>query len=308
MQQVVTQDRRRMRQVARDISYAHSGQTRAGRALIRAMENATGRLRLIRRADGYDKDVAAGRDFWEVICARYGLTLDVTHGALEAIPVEGPLVIVANHPYGILDGLMMGRILSERRGGDFKVLANDVFCRAPDLQKVILPINFDESKEAARANLASRAEALRYLGAGGAIGVFPGGTVSTAARPFSQPMDPSWRNFTAKMIARSGATVVPIFFEGANSRLFQLASHLHYTLRMGMLIREFRARTNGPVRVAVGEPIGPEVLAPMAKDAKAVMDFLRKATYDLSPVPVDARRLGHEFEAKYRKRDGGRGI
>ena len=308
MQQVVTQDRRRMRQVARDISYAHSGQTRAGRALICAMENATGRLRLIRRANGYDKDVAAGRDFWEVICARYGLTLDVTHGALEAIPAEGPLVIVANHPYGILDGLMMGRILSERRGGDFKVLANDVFCRAPDLQKVSLPINFDESKEAARANLASRAEALRYLGAGGAIGVFPGGTVSTAARRFSKPMDPSWRNFTAKMIARSGAMVVPIFFEGANSRLFQLASHLHYTWRIGMLIREFRARTNGPVRVAVGEPIGPEVLAPMAKEAKAVMDFLRKATYDLSPVPVDARRLGHEFEAKYRKRDGGRGI
>ncbi|MBO6853945.1 MAG: lysophospholipid acyltransferase family protein [Marivivens sp.] len=308
MQQVERPDRRRMRQVARDISYAHSGQTRAGRAMIRAMENATGRLRLIRRVEGYDRDVAAGRDFWEVICARYGLRLDVTRGDLAAIPAEGPLVIVANHPYGILDGLMMGRILSERRGGDFKVLANDVFCRAPDLQRVILPISFDESKEAARANLASRSEALRYLGAGGAIGVFPGGTVSTAARPFSQPMDPSWRNFTAKMIARSGATVVPIFFEGANSRLFQLASHLHVTLRMGMLIREFRARTNGPVRVAIGAPIGPETLAPMASDAKAVMDFLRKATYDLSPTPLDARRLGHEFDAKYRKRDGGRGI
>lgn len=308
MQQVERPDRRRMRHVARDISYAHSGQTRAGRAMIRAMENATGRLRLIRRAEGYDRDVAAGRDFWEVICARYGLRLDVTRGDLAAIPAEGPLVIVANHPYGILDGLMMGRILSERRGGDFKVLANDVFCRAPDLQRVILPISFDESKEAARANLASRSEALRYLGAGGAIGVFPGGTVSTAARPFSQPMDPSWRNFTAKMIARSGATVVPIFFEGANSRLFQLASHLHVTLRMGMLIREFRARTNGPVRVAIGAPIGPETIAPMASDAKAVMDFLRKATYDLSPTPLDARRLGHEFDAKYRKRDGGRGI
>jgi putative hemolysin len=308
MQQVERPDRRRMRQVARDISYAHSGQTRAGRAMIRAMENATGRLRLIRRVEGYDRDVAAGRDFWEVICARYGLRLDVTRGDLAAIPAEGPLVIVANHPYGILDGLMMGRILSERRGGDFKVLANDVFCRAPDLQRVILPISFDESKEAARANLASRSEALRYLGAGGAIGVFPGGTVSTAARPFSQPMDPSWRNFTAKMIARSGATVVPIFFEGANSRLFQLASHLHVTLRMGMLIREFRARTNGPVRVAIGAPIGPETIAPMASDAKAVMDFLRKATYDLSPTPLDARRLGHEFDAKYRKRDGGRGI
>ncbi|WP_106744455.1 lysophospholipid acyltransferase family protein [Yoonia maritima] len=294
------------REVARDISYATSVKGRGSRTLVRVMENATGRLQLIRKARGYDLDVASGKDFWDVITRRYGLDLNVISGSVENIPATGPVIVVANHPYGILDGLMLGRIMSQRRDGDFRVLAHRVFRRSPDLERVILPISFDETKEAAKLNLATRAEAVRYLSAGGAIGVFPGGTVSTAATPFSAPMDPGWRTFTAKMIAKSGATVVPIFFEGGNSRLFQLASHIHNNLRMGLLIREFKARVNKPVRVVIGDPISPDALLPYKKDPKGCMDFLRKATYDLSPSPIDSSRLGHEFEAKYKVRDGRR--
>ena len=296
------------REVARDISYATSVKGRGSRVLVRVMENATGRLTLIRKARGYDRDVASGRDFWDVITGRYGLDLDVISGTLESIPTEGPLIVVANHPYGILDGLMLGRILSQRRSGDFRVLAHRIFRRSPDLERVILPISFDETKEAAKLNLETRAAAVRYLSEGGAIGVFPGGTVSTSATPFSAPMDPGWRTFTAKMVAKSGATVVPVFFVGGNSRLFQLASHLHSNLRMGLLIREFRARVNKPVQVVIGKPILPDQLAAFQKDPKACMDFLRKATYDLSPSPIDSSCLGHEFEAKYRVRDGRRDL
>lgn len=295
------------RQVARDITYASSAKGRSGRAMIRVMENVTGRLRLIRKARGYDAEVAAGADFWQVITARYGVSLDVIGGALESIPQTGPLIVVSNHPYGILDGLMMGRILSERREGDFRVLAHRIFRRAPDLERIILPISFDDTKEAAKLNLQTRAQAVSYLRAGGAIGIFPGGTVSTSATPFSKPMDPSWRTFTAKMIAKSGATVVPVFFEGQNSRLFQLASHLHSTLRTGMFIREFKVKTNKPVRVVVGEPIAQTALDQFKKDPKGCMDFLRKATYDLSPSPVDACLLGHEFEVRYKVRGNGGG-
>ena len=298
----------RQRQIARDISYASSAATKGGRAVIRVLENATGRFKLIRRARGYADEVAGGRDFWDVLAERYGLKLDVVGGSLENIPRDGPLIVVSNHPYGILDGLMMGRILSERRGGDFRLLANAVFRRSPDLERVILPISFDETKEAAKLNLATRSEALRYLSAGGAIGVFPGGTVSTAAKPFDRPMDPSWRTFTAKMIAKSGAVVVPVFYEGHNSRLFQIASHVHSTLRLGMLIREFKSRINSKVRVVVGEPVPAAMIAAYRSDPKALMDFLRKATYELSPTPVETGRLGHEFEAKHRERDGSRDI
>ena len=286
--------------IARDISYASSAATRAGQALIRAVENVTGRPRLIRRASGYEDEVAVGRDFWDVMVDRYGLRLDFLAGSLQAIPRSGPLMVIANHPFGILDGLVLGHILSRTRG-DFRILAHRVFRRAESLDRVILPLSFDETREAQRLNIETRATALRYLADGGAIGIFPGGTVATAARPFGPPLDPVWRGFTAKLVARSRATVVPIYFDGHNSRLFQLASHLNYTLRMALLIREFGARVDAPVRLAVGDPIPPQALAPLAGDTKAMMDFLRAATYRLSPTPKDPHRLGHEFEARYRR-------
>ncbi|WP_229884270.1 lysophospholipid acyltransferase family protein [Roseobacter sp. MH60115] len=287
------------RNIARDISYSHSAETRGGRALIRVMENSTGRLRLIKRARGYEREVAKGRDFFDVMVDRYGLSLDVVSGSLKNIPRTGPLIMIANHPYGILDGLMMGHILARTRG-DFRILANSVFRKAEDLNRVILPISFETTKDALALNIATRKTALGYLRDGGAIGIFPGGTVSTAARPFSRPMDPGWRSFTARMIGKSGAMVLPVYFDGHTSRLFQIASHMHSTLRMGLLIKEFRKRVDTPVRIAVGQPIGRDVLDPLAKDGKAMMDFLRKATYELSTDPDKRFDLGYEFEERHR--------
>ena len=293
------------RTAAREISYASSARGRGGRAVIRMIENATGRPTLLRRARGYDAQVGQGADLWDVLSDRFGLSLDVTGGTLDHLPATGALIVVANHPYGILDGLTLGRMLSQRRGGDFRVLANSVFSRAADIDRFILPINFDGTRDAVLQNLSTRRAALDYLAGGGAIGVFPGGTVSTSASPLGQPLDPIWRSFTAKMIAATGATVVPVFFDGANSRLFQLASHLHASLRLGLLIREFRTRVDRPVRVVIGRPVDPAALEALRHDPKACMDFLRQRTYALSPRPIDANRLGHEFEAKQRVRDGG---
>ncbi len=286
------------RQATREISYATSVQTRGGRALVRVVENATGRLRLIRRAAGYEHEVARGRDFWEVMVERYGLSLDVVGGSLENVPKSGPLILISNHPYGILDGLIMGHILSQVRG-DFRILANRVFRRARELDEIVLPISFDETKAGMKQNIETRKTSLRYLAQGGAIGIFPGGTVATSRTPFSRPMDPAWRTFTAKMIAKSDAAVVPIYFEGYNSRLFQLASHLHVTLRMALLINEFRARVDEPVKIAIGEPISRDALDAHA-DPKSMMDFLRQRTYALSPEPLKSTAYGFEFEERWK--------
>lgn len=287
------------REIARDISYAQSATTLSGRAIIRAMENATGRISLIKRARGYEDEVGQGRDFWEVMVERYGLSLEIMGGDLAKIPNDGPLILIANHPYGILDGLMMGHILSTVRG-DFRILANQVFKKAEDLSRVILPISFDETKEAVKQNLEARKEALRYLGEGGAIGVFPGGTVSTAAKPFSQPMDPGWRSFTARMVAKSKATVVPIYFDGHTTRLFQIASHVHPTLRLALLIKEFKKRVDTPVRIVIGDPIPRHELDQRARDAREMMEYLRKSTYALSPKPLKSMENGFEFESRYK--------
>lgn len=287
-------------EVTREISYAASASSRPGRAFIRTMENATGRLNLIRRAAHYEDDLAMGRDFWRVMIERFGIQLEVLRGSLETIPAEGPLVLVSNHPYGILDGLVMGHILSGVRGGDFRILAHQVFRRAAELDRVILPIDFAGTRAAQEANIRARADAISYLKKGGAVGVFPGGTVSTSRKPFQPPMDPVWRGFSARMVQKSGATVVPIWFEGQNSSLFQLSSHISYTLRMALLVREFKARVDQPVRLVVGSPIAPEQIL-QNRGAKETMDFLRRKTYDLSPTSLDASRLGYEFEERYRR-------
>jgi len=197
---------RQLRHATREISYAHSAKSKAGRAVIRTVENLTGRVSLIRRAKGYEAEVASGRNFWDVMFERYGLDLDILAGSLETLPQNGPLK-----------------------------------------------------------------EAVSFLKDGGAIGLFPGGTVSTAITPFGQPLDPGWRTFTAKMIASSGATVVPIFFSGHNSRLFQVASHLHYTLRVALLIKEFKKQVGSRVPIVVGDPIAPQEIERRAGSPRDLM-------------------------------------
>ena len=181
-------NKKQKNQIAKEITYAYSARSKGGRAVIKIMENVTGRISLLKRAQGYQQDILDGQSFWKVLVKRYGLELDIIHGALSNIPKTGPLVLVSNHPYGILDGLMLGHILDQTRP-DFRILAHAVFQKSHELNKVIMPISFDGDKEAVALNLRTRKTALNYLKNGGAIGIFPGGTVSTSAKPFSQPLD-----------------------------------------------------------------------------------------------------------------------
>ncbi|WP_232830519.1 lysophospholipid acyltransferase family protein [Oceanicella sp. SM1341] len=290
--------------LAREISYASSAQTRAGRALIRSVENLTGRLALLRMAGDYAEAAATGSGFWDMLVERYRLTPEIVGGSLASIPPEGPVVVISNHPYGILDGLMTGWLLARARG-DFRIVANSVFRKARELDRVILPISFDPTPEAQRLNIATRRAALDYLGQGGCIAIFPGGTVSTARTPFGRPMDPRWRSFTARMIARSGAAVVPLYFDGQNSRLFQIASHLHQTLRLALLIKEFRVRVGAPVRMVLGEALPRAEIAARATDPAALMTYLREETYRLSPEPLRDLGNGFDFELAAARRKAG---
>jgi putative hemolysin len=279
---------------AREISYSTTAKTLRGRMFIRGVENATGRMRVMRQVRGYDKVMEDGGVFWNVVPDMCGLELDVVNGSLDNIPRTGPVVVLSNHPYGILDGLMMGQILSRSRD-DFKILAHRVFAKAQDLNDVILPISFDETREAMALNLNTRKDALKYLNDGGAVGIFPGGSVSSPSKMFGRPMDPKWRTFSAKMIAKSGATVVPVFFDGYNSRRFQMFGKVNRTIRTALLINEFKKRLNKPVKVSIGEPLGHDALEAYLKDPRAMMDFLRTSTYDLSSNKINHTEYGFDF-------------
>ena len=282
-----------------DLSYAHSAHSRLGMAVIRCLENATGKSAVLRRSNNLRTNIHSIQSFWHSIMEGYGVTVDIMQGELGDIPVDQPFVLVANHPYGILDGLVMGSVLAQS-GANFKIIANDIFNKAQEISDKILPISFKNTREAISLNLRTRKNALTHLSNGGAIGIFPGGTVSTSSKLFSQPADPAWRSFTAKMIFKSNALVVPIFFDGNTSRIFQLASHLHPNIRAGLLLREFKLRLDKPVRIVIGKPIPRCRMDLFKNDSRKIMDFLRLETYKLSPNKNQTFDYGYEFKHKHR--------
>src|SRR5271165_4880787 len=157
--------------------------------------------------------------FWQA--AVRSLALDVRYDAhaLAAMPKTGPVVVVANHPYGVLDGIVISWLVSKVRS-DFVVLTNAVLMRAPEVHGFILPIDFSETEEAQRVNLASRAAARAQLDRGGVVVVFPAGAVSTAPDKLGRKpaVDARWQPFVSQLIQRSKALVVPVWFGGQNSR------------------------------------------------------------------------------------------
>jgi putative hemolysin len=226
----------------------------------------------------------AGESFWQA--AVRALALDVRYDpeALAAFPKSGPVVVVANHPYGVLDGIAISWLISKARP-DFVVLTNAVLARAPEVQGFMLPIDFSETEEARRTNLASRAAARAQLEKGGVVVVFPAGAVSTAPDKLGRKpaVDSRWQPFVSQLIQRSKASVVPVWFGGQNSRLFQVASHLSYTLRVSLFFHEVRARIGTSLPVVIGAPIPFGSLAPV-KDRQALADDLRGRVYALAPA------------------------
>jgi putative hemolysin len=263
-------------------SYATASDPPLKRGLIRLVEKATGQPKLKRMYVHNQRFPRAGETFFEA--AVRSLELDVRHDAhaLAAVPKTGPVVFVANHPYGVLDGIVMAWLVSQARP-DFVVLTHIVLTRAPEAAGFILPVDFSGTEEAERTNLASRAAARAHLAKGGAVVVFPAGAISTTPDKLGlkPAVDGRWQPFASQLIQRSKATVIPIWFGGQNSRLFQIASHLSQTLRLSLVFHEVKARIGATLPVAIGAPIPFASIAEI-RDRQALADDLRARVYALA--------------------------
>ena len=269
-------------------SYSDPSFGRPTQLMIRAIEKVTGQPKLRRMYMEHYLNPVPDEDFWSAAIRKLELNLIYDRARLEAIPKEGPLVIVANHPFGVLDGVVISYLTSRIRPR-FKVLTNSVLYRAQEVRPFLLPIDFNETKEALETNLESRRQALAELRQGGAVVVFPGGTVSTAKPMFGRAIDPEWKTFTSRLITSSKAAVVPMFFEGQNSRLFQIASNVSLTLRYSLLFKEVANKIGADIAIRIGDTIPPEHLAHLT-DRRALIDHLRAVTYDLSEGPSKIKR------------------
>ena len=184
-------------------------------------------------------------------------------------------------------------LLVERLGRPYKVLINNDLLRAPEIRPYSLPIDFSAAREAQALNLQTRREALRHLSEGTTIVVFPAGGVATSPTTFGRAVDLPWKRFTARMIHSSRAQVLPLYFEGQCSPLFQFVSKFSLTLRLALIIREFRVRVGQPLRVHVGDVIPPEACQEI-RDRQALMMMLYERVHALGGLDdlLEAQLLG----------------
>lgn len=286
-------------EVERELSYAAYFDDPLKRRLVRAVERFSGQPKINQLYEHYRDHLAHDVPFFEAAIRLLDLDVQFSASRHAAIPRDGPLVVVANHPFGVLDGLVISWLISLRRP-DFKVLTNSVLDGVPEARPYLLPVDFGGTREAVEANVAMRRAALAHVKGGGCIVVFPSGGVATTPRPFDPlAVDDEWKPFTAKLITQSGAHVTPIFFDGQNSRLFQIASHLSLELRLALVFREVRRRMGKTLRVEIGETLTPDTLEAAGK-RRGLMEFLREKTYALAPDGKGPRyrEAGVRFQAK----------
>jgi putative hemolysin len=281
-----------------ELSYAAYFSDPLKRSLVRAVEQVSGQPRIKQLYDHYRADLSRDVPFFEAAIRLLDLDVQFSASKHALIPREGPLVVVANHPFGVLDGLVISWLISLRRP-DFKVLTNSVLDGVPEARPYLLPVDFGGTREAVEANVAMRKAALAHVKGGGCVVVFPSGGVATTPGPFDPlAVDDEWKPFTAKLITQSRAHVTPIFFDGQNSRLFQIASHLSLELRLALVFREVRRRMGKTLRVEIGETLTPEALDAAGK-RRGLMEFLRDKTYALAPdgKAPRYREAGRRFQA-----------
>jgi putative hemolysin len=259
------------------ISYAAPEDSAQKRAVIRLVERLCGRQRIVRVYDKARRQLRPGDDIWALAVRSLDIRVRCDADRLAAVPRTGPLVVVANHPFGVVDGLVLCHLVSTVRA-DVKVIAMSTLCRVPEVREYVLPINFAGTRDAVTTSARSRRAARAHLEAGGCLVMFPAGQVSTARHVFGPAEDADWHPFAGRLILATGAAALPVRFEGQNSVLFQLASRIHPTLRLSLLLGEAANRMGGDVTVHIGAPVPFEALRRFT-DPKALVDCLRDLTH-----------------------------
>ncbi len=272
-----------------DLSYATADTPPFRRWLMRTIENLSGRRKLLKAYRRWRVESAGSPRMWRDALDVMGARLELNAPAdWEARLPDGPLIIIANHPFGIADGVAI-LSLAERIGRPYRVLINSDFMRLPEVHALALPIDFNDTKEALATNLKTRSEARRLLKEGVTLVIFPAGGVATAENPFGAAEELPWKGFTARLIQQSGATVLPVYFEGQNTALFHFVSRYSLSLRLALLVLEFRHHIGGAIRATMGAPVSWAEIAAGAGGG-SILDELYVRVHRLAPGAENADR------------------
>ena len=206
--------------------------------LIRSIERFSGQPKIRKLYFDYVEEDRPYASFWADALDKLSIKIDLQRDAGAMIPRTGPTLVVANHPYGVIDGLVLCALMAEVRS-DYKIITHRVLKQAPATMDKILPIDFDETEAALATNIETRQQAAEYLKQGGAVIIFPAGAISLAPNLVGDAYDKEWKTFAAKLGHTAGYGHGPVsLFDGQNSLLFQAARKISLTLAYSLMFRE----------------------------------------------------------------------
>jgi putative hemolysin len=265
----------------RRLSYANTFTNPFKANLIRVMEWMTGKIPLLCLIRRFEREGAAhGQVFWKQALRHMGITLETPAEEIANIPATGPLVVVANHPHGLVDGMILAELIGSVRT-DYKILTRSLLTGVDEIEEFMISVPFPHEEDSLQKGLDMRKQAMAHLHRGGVIVLFPSGVVACSETFFGPAVEAEWNPFTAKMIQRSKAAVVPIYFPGQNSRWYQIANKISPTLRQGLLIHEVVHALNKPQAPLVGAPVDPAEIRKWSANPRGFMAWLREKTLAL---------------------------
>ncbi|MDF0598783.1 lysophospholipid acyltransferase family protein [Psychromarinibacter halotolerans] len=266
----------------RRLTYANTFDSPLRAFTIRALEWFTGKITIIRMLREFQRRGPHDRrDIWGDALDIMRIRLDTPQDQIDRIPATGPLVVVANHPHGLVDGMVIGHLLSHKRQ-DYKLLVRAFLTGIDEMAaSFLISVPFPHEDDAQRKGIEMREAAMNHLNDEGAIALFPSGVVAHSETMFGPAVEAEWNVFTAKMIRRSGATILPIYFPGSNSRWYQIANQLSPAMRQGLLLHEIVAACKKPQAPVIGRPITPDEWDEPIKEPRNYMAWLRNHVLSL---------------------------
>ena len=272
-----------MRQTNIAFTFASSEVNRLGQNFIKITELCTGKLKLKSLYDQYLKENNPPENFWHDALKKLQLNIISHYHSNLGIPKNGRLIVVANHAFGVADGLTMCSLISKARQ-DYKLITHKVLRQAEAVKEKIIPIDFSQSKEAILSNIQARREAENLLNDNGVVILFPAGAISTKEKlkRKEKAVDSEWKQFTSRLAIKTKSPVLPMYFEGQNSHLFHVANKIGQTFRYSLMMYELKRKIGDTINIHIGNIIPFEIIKEIG-DLKDITKFLRNKTYSLDP-------------------------
>ena len=265
-------------------SYASDDDPWSKRTLIRTVERFSGQPRLRNAYERWSRQPQRGENIFAAGLRYLNIGLSVAPESLERIPKTGGLLVVANHPFGVADGLALGKLLTSIRP-DVKLLCHSLLCQPREADNYLLPVDFGHGANARQRSAETRLAAVEWLRQGHCLAVFPGGAVATRQDPMrGAAIEHPWHSFTGRLAAVPDVAVAPVHFAGENSRLFHLASHFNYPLRVALLFRETVRLMGSSITAEVG-PLVQGSSLPHDQGRSAVARQLHRLTLEAGLGP-----------------------